>query len=323
MSSRRPLYLALSVVVLVALVASAMLVFSYRPSDGSVVAVVPTPTAELPSIGGDASIGPGESPVQVTTEPAPTSTDGSLVTPSPGSALVKDAQVGSKDPAQLTGYSWPIRNSLITGREGPRDFGAFVIVDGQGVHDGLDIATFCGDKVRAAHDGTVLYAGRNFDPYIGYWGDPTPIYARLQRLGRVNEQPIVVVVDDGNGYRSMYVHLQEALAEPGTAVKAGDVIGLEGMTGYATGCHLHYTMIRMDGVWYATVPRLAQFGYPPLVRERIDPLKVLPWGDQYAPQKLKDRIYGTPSPGIESPAPSTLAPSTVTPSPAPSGAPIQ
>ncbi len=245
------------------------------------------------------------------------------MTPTPGSPLIKDAQSGSKDPAELTGYSWPIRNSFITGREGPRELGAFIIVDGQGVHDGLDIATHCGDKVRAAHDGTVLYAGRNFDPYIGYWGDPTPIYARLERLGRVNEQPIVVVVDDGNGYRSMYVHLQEALAEPGTAVKAGDVIGLEGMTGFAFGCHLHYTMIRMDGVWYATVPRLAKFGYPPLVRERIDPLKVLPWGDQYAPQKLKDRIYGTPSPGPESPVPSTLAPSTITPSPAPSGAPLQ
>ena len=307
MSSRRPLYLALSVVVLVALVASAVLVFTYRPSDSGVV-IVPTPTTELPSIGGDATVGPAESPVQVTPEPAPTSTDGSLVTPTPASPLIKDEQAGSKDPAELTGYSWPIRNSLITGRMGPRDFGAFVIIDGQGVHDGLDIATYCGDKVRAAHDGTVLYAGRNFDPYIGYWGDPNQIYARLERLGRVNEQPIVVVVDDGNGYRSMYVHLQEALAEPGTAVKAGDVLGLEGMTGYATGCHLHYTMIRMDGQWLATVPRLAQFGYPPLVRERIDPLKVLPWGDQYAPQKLKDRIYGTPSPSPATPAPSPATP---------------
>jgi murein DD-endopeptidase MepM/ murein hydrolase activator NlpD len=304
MPSRRPLYLVLSVVVLVALAASAVLVFTYKPSDGSAIAILPTPTTGPTSIGGDASVGPGESPIQVTPEPAPTSTDGSLPTPPSGSSLVKDAQPGSKDPAELTGYSWPIRNSLITGRMGPRDFGAFVIIDGQGVHDGLDIATFCGDKVRATHDGTVLYAGRNFDPYIGYWGDPTPIYARLERLGRVNEQPIVVVVDDGNGYRSMYVHLQEALAEPGTAVKAGDVIGLEGMTGYATGCHLHYTMIRMDGVWLATVPRLAQFGYPPLVRERIDPLKVLPWGDEYAPQKLKDRIYGTPSPSPATPAPS-------------------
>src|SRR4051794_24003880 len=127
MSSRRPLYLALSVVALVALVASAVLVFSYRPSDGS-VAVGPTPTAGLPSFGGDASLGPGESPIEVTPEPAPTSTDGSLVTPLPGSALTKDAQTGSKDPAQLTGYSWPIRNSLITGRMGPREFGAFVII---------------------------------------------------------------------------------------------------------------------------------------------------------------------------------------------------
>ena len=132
------------------------------------------------------------------------------------------------------------------------------------------LATHCGDRVRAAHDGTVLYAGRNFDPYIGYWGDPSPIYDRLERLGRVNNQPIVVVIDDGNGYRSMYVHLQKASVEPGQAVVAGDVIGLEGMTGFATGCHLHYTLIRMDGPWQQVVPGLARFGYPPFVRERVE-----------------------------------------------------
>ena len=59
----------------------------------------------------------------------------------------------------------------------------------------------------------------------------------------------------------------------------------------------------MDGGWQDVVPRLARFGYPLKVRERIDPLRVLPWGDPYAPQKLQDRVNGTPPP---SPSPSPI-----------------
>ncbi len=234
----------------------------------------------------------------------------------PADPLAKDTLAESLEPEELTGYIWPVRHALITSRMKARDFGGFVVIDGQEVHDGLDLATACGDRVRAAHDGTVLYAGRNFDPYIGYWGDPSPIYDRLERLGRVNDQPIVVVIDDGNGYRSMYVHLERASVQAGEVVAAGDTIGREGMTGFATGCHLHYTMIRMDGPWQQVVPGLARFGYPPFVRERVDALKVLPWGDPFAPQRLQDRVNGTPSPlpPTATPAASPSLTPTATPS---------
>jgi murein DD-endopeptidase MepM/ murein hydrolase activator NlpD len=33
-------------------------------------------------------------------------------------------------------------------------------VEGTTFHDGIDLATFCGDRVVAAHDGIVLAAGR-------------------------------------------------------------------------------------------------------------------------------------------------------------------
>jgi murein DD-endopeptidase MepM/ murein hydrolase activator NlpD len=195
----------------------------------------------------------------------------------------------------LTGYVWPLRDARITSRFAPRGFGGFVVIDGDEIHDGLDLATYCGNKVRAAHDGTVLYAGRRFDDYMGYLGSGRAIYQRLERQGRINTLPIVVIIDDGNGYRSIYVHLSRADVEAGAEVRAGDVIGREGMTGYSTGCHLHYGLVRMDGPWQVVVPQLHPFGYPAFVRERVDPLRVLPKDHPDAPARLRNR-FASPSP---------------------------
>lgn len=253
------------------------------------------PSVALPTDGGTSpSAGPFDTP-----GPSPTATPDAL----------KQASPRSEPPEEVTGYVWPLRNALITSRFAARDFGGFLRIDGREYHDGLDLATRCGDFIRAAHDGRVLYAGRNFDVFLGYRGEPEQIYARLEQQGRVNTLPIVIVIDDGNGYRSIYVHLNKAEVEVGAQVSAGDVIGREGATGLATGCHLHYGLIRMDAGWQEVLPRLTQYGYPPLVREQIDPLKVLPWGDQYAPQRLQDRVNGTPTPTATSSPINSAAPS--------------
>src|SRR3972149_3808885 len=83
----------------------------------------------------------------------------------------------------------------------PTDSG-FVVIDGQRVHDGIDIATYCGDTVSAAHAGTVLYAGRRSEGYLGFDGPPDAFYdlAAKRKLSTA-AYPIVVVVDDRNGYR--------------------------------------------------------------------------------------------------------------------------
>jgi len=252
------------------------------PTGGTAPTAPPSPSQ--PTDGGPTDGGPGASP---------TGTLAPGATPDLSKAAATER---SRPPAELTGYVWPLRNALITSRFAARDFGGFVIIDDREIHDGLDLATRCGDQIRAAHDGTVIYAGRNFDVFLGYLGDAAEIYDRLDRLGRVNTLPIVIVIDDGNGYRSVYVHLNRADVVPGQVVSAGEVIGAEGATGFATGCHLHYGLIRMDGGWQDVVPRLARFGYPLQVRERVDPLRVLPWGDQYAPQRLQDRANASPTP---------------------------
>ena len=152
------------------------------------------------------------------------------------------------------------------------------VVDGEPFHDGLDLATFCGDRIVAAHDGVVLAAGRRYDTVMGWVGDLQPYLDRLDAKSLWSTLPIVVVIDDGNGYRSMYAHLSKAVVKKGQTVAAGDLIGYEGKTGRASGCHLHYGLF--------SPLELTRFGIDPGVVERmklpaweiarIDPLLVLP-----------------------------------------------
>ena len=53
-----------------------------------------------------------------------------------------------------------------------------------------------------------------------------------------------VEIDHGNGYRTVYAHLQNYLVKQGEHIEQGQVIGQVGDTGRSTGTHLHYE-IRM------------------------------------------------------------------------------
>jgi murein DD-endopeptidase MepM/ murein hydrolase activator NlpD len=93
--------------------------------------------------------------------------------------------------------------------------------------------------------------------------------------------PNVVVIDDGNGYRSIYAHFRDVSVRVGQRVKAGQLIGHEGATGHASGCHVHYGLFspletRTFGV---RVDILRRLKVPKLEIARIDPLLVLPGGD--------------------------------------------
>ncbi len=183
------------------------------------------------------------------------------------------------DPRTLTGYRWPVAQIRISNPYGPSWFGDS-IVDGQRFHDGIDLATFCGDRVVAAHDGIVLAAGRRFDPFIGWAGSIGPHTAYMDQTHHWGALPIVVIIDDGNGYRSIYAHFN-ALAtnlRPGHRVHAGQFLGWEGATGFASGCHLHYGLFSpYQTARFRLRPDVQRkTRYPAYQIARIDPLLVLP-----------------------------------------------
>ena len=83
-------------------------------------------------------------------------------------------------------------------------------------HTGIDISAPMGTPVKAAGDGVVLSAGWNG----GY--------------GRC------VIIDHGNGFQTWYGHLSKIDVMPGDEIRQGETVGNVGMTGRATGPHLHY-----------------------------------------------------------------------------------
>ena len=178
----------------------------------------------------------------------------------------------------LTGYVWPIAHPRLTLPFGPTPWGSF-LVEGDRFHDGVDIATFCGDRIMATHDGTVIAASRHFDKLLGWVGDLGPYFRRLDRNHLWLELPLVVVIDDGNGYRSVYAHFDRIKVHTGQVVHAGQLLGFEGATGHATGCHLHYGLFSpVETATFRLRGDIAKrMKLPRLELARVDPLDVLPF----------------------------------------------
>lgn len=84
-------------------------------------------------------------------------------------------------------------------------------------HTGLDIGDKTGKPIYAAESGKVEVSGWNKGGYGNY-----------------------VIINHGNGIKTLYAHASKLLVEAGDSVARGDTIALIGSTGRSTGPHLHF-----------------------------------------------------------------------------------
>lgn len=198
----------------------------------------------------------------------------------------------SKPPNKLRGYRWPVRGGMVARYYEAHDRGDFEI-DGERMHDGLVITWFEGAIVKAAHKGTIVAAGRDWAHHVGFRGDESDIDDIYANFAPINDGkkarkskkpwfPKGVVIDDGNGYYSVYTEIKDLLVEPGDKVKAGQPIGhMSGAEGMEM---MRYRLVRMDGLPMKVHVSARKRGYPDYAVERVDPLAVLKTEGNRIPQ---------------------------------------
>ncbi|MCX6068556.1 MAG: M23 family metallopeptidase, partial [Chloroflexi bacterium] len=87
-------------------------------------------------------------------------------------------------------------------------------------HRGIDIAGNTGEPIYSVDAGVIVYAGWND------WG-----YGNM------------IMVDHGNGWQSLYGHLNSIAVICGQSVDQGTVMGTIGSTGRSSGSHLHFELM--------------------------------------------------------------------------------
>jgi len=90
------------------------------------------------------------------------------------------------------------------------------------LHTGVDITGVSNKNIYAIQDGVVTFAASGWNGGMG----------------------TNVKIDHGNGYTSIYMHLNSYIVNKGERVEKGQVIGIMGCTGSCTGTHLHLTIYK-------------------------------------------------------------------------------
>ncbi len=107
----------------------------------------------------------------------------------------------------------------ISGRFG-QDYGGFR-------HRGVDFAVPEGTPVYAPAAGRSVAFTNSFTSWQGQ---------TVRSFGEA------VCINHGDGWWTLYAHLSQVLAPPGTEIAEGQIIGYSGNTGVSTGPHLHFQL---------------------------------------------------------------------------------
>ncbi|MBL8263444.1 MAG: peptidoglycan DD-metalloendopeptidase family protein [Xanthomonadaceae bacterium] len=121
-------------------------------------------------------------------------------------------QIASAAPVRVGGAGWPLSGSLLAGYGGR-------MPDGRASH-GLLISAGLGSPVRAVADGSVVFA----EWMTGYG--------------------LILIVDHGNGYLSLYAHNESLLKDVGAVVKRGDAVARVGNSGGLSQPALYFELRR-------------------------------------------------------------------------------
>ena len=147
----------------------------------------------------------------VVTGSQPAIAEGTAVPPARPARAPVAASVPVDVPKGFSGkFTWPLSGTLLT-RFGP-------VGKGQ-ISNGIDIAAVRGQTFRAAADGVVSYAGSEVAIYGG-----------------------LILVSHGGGWVSAYGHAERIDVTRGQAVKAGQVLGIAGQSGFAETPKLHFEL---------------------------------------------------------------------------------
>ena len=132
------------------------------------------------------------------------------VAPQTGDAGAARAAAAAPRRGRGSGFRWPVRGRVISG------FGKKP--DGER-NDGINLAVPEGTAVKAAEDGTVIYAGNELKSYGN-----------------------LVLIRHANGWVSAYAHNSELQVKRGEQVQRGQIVALSGMSGGVTTPQVHFEL---------------------------------------------------------------------------------
>lgn len=99
-----------------------------------------------------------------------------------------------------------------------------IYLNGETRHGGIDLRAASRTPIKAINSGVVLLTAKNF-----------------------SLEGNMVIIDHGSGIFSLYLHLSRINVKQGAKIKNGEVIGLSGSSGSATGPHLHF-MVKINRI---------------------------------------------------------------------------